>query len=269
MPGTGARDLSMVHRLFQPDPPSTLVIAAHPDDEVIGAAAVLMRLRGNASVLHITDGAPRNLKDASRAGFATAAAYAEARKREAAEALSLIPGIVVLDGLGIPDQSACRSLTAITHQLIDVLRTTRPDIVLTHGFEGGHPDHDAVAFAAAHATRACGVRHLEMAGYFEGGDGIATHRFAQSDWPAFTYTLTPDESRLKRRMLDCFRTQAQTLEMFGTRVECYRPAPVYDFTKPPNGGRALYDRYDWGLRSSDWPRLVAEAQRQLEALSPQ
>jgi len=262
VPDTGP-ECFQAHRLFDDDPPETLILAAHPDDEVIGAAGALMRLRTRASVVHVTDGAPRNLEDAVRAGFSTAEGYARARRRESQEALSLVEGVKLLDNLEIPDQSACRRLPELVLRLIDLLKATRPAVVLTHAFEGGHPDHDAVAFAASYATRTCGVPLLEMSGYFDDGHGLATGRFARSDGPAFIHHLTPGEATLKQRMLACFRTQAETLAQFGTRVECYRPAPAYDFARPPNDGRAFYDRFNWGLRSAEWPELVTEALQQL------
>ena len=63
----------------------TLIVAAHPDDEIIGAGAQLPRL-SQAYFLHLTDGAPKDMRDASALGFVTREAYAEARRREFFEA---------------------------------------------------------------------------------------------------------------------------------------------------------------------------------------
>ena len=46
-----------------------VIVVAHPDDEVIGAGALLGHLRG-VTILHVTDGSPRDPADALRAGLA-------------------------------------------------------------------------------------------------------------------------------------------------------------------------------------------------------
>ena len=73
------------------------IVAAHPDDEVIGAGGHFPQLR-DALFIHVTNGAPRNGRDATAFGFASPEDYARARADELAAALALA---------GI-DQSQCR-----------------------------------------------------------------------------------------------------------------------------------------------------------------
>src|SRR3954469_18766827 len=55
------------------------VVVAHPDDEAIGAGAVLRGFR-DVTIVHVTDGAPRDDGYAGSKGFASRAEYAAARR---------------------------------------------------------------------------------------------------------------------------------------------------------------------------------------------
>src|SRR5215210_9592209 len=69
------------------------IVVAHPDDEAIGAGAQLSRLTG-VTVIHATDGAPRNPRAAAEHGFASPAEYALAREREL-ERVMMLGGVPI------------------------------------------------------------------------------------------------------------------------------------------------------------------------------
>ncbi|MCW2237339.1 PIG-L deacetylase family protein [Azospirillum canadense] len=246
-----------------------LVVVAHPDDETIGAGAQLGRIN-RIRILHTTDGAPRTGPDAEAAGCTTAAAYAALRRTELERALALA-GVAPdrLDGLGFADQGASYHLAALTRLVMHRIEDERPDVVLTHAYEGGHPDHDATAFAVhAACTLLDGVapRIVEMAGYHgAGGEGGTVFQdfLPRPGIPACTVWLDPEDRVLKRRMLDAHASQARTLAPFRDDVERFRPAPAYDFTRPPHDGPLNYDRFSWGITGERWRALAAEALRTL------
>jgi LmbE family N-acetylglucosaminyl deacetylase len=246
------------------------VVVAHPDDETIGAGAALPRLNG-VTVIHVTDGAPRNLQDAERHGFRSAAEYGFARAREL-ERVMMLAGVPVADRfcLGVPDQEAATHLPRVTRALLRLFRERATEVVLTHSYEGGHPDHDAVAFAA-HAAGALlrrqGGRDLaivEMPFYRLDGEEWAVQRFPpEPDTLEAMLALDDRDRAVKRQMLDAHRTQAEMLLRFGLDAERFRVAPDHDFAVLPNGGRLLYERYGWGMTGSRWLSLVGAASAEL------
>jgi LmbE family N-acetylglucosaminyl deacetylase len=251
------------------DAAGVILVVAHPDDEVIGAGGQLARLLG-AGVLYVTDGAPRAVGHALAAGYPTREAYAQARRREAEEALALagIPPERIY-GLAIADQQASTVLAELTRRLARFFLEHPVHVVFTHAYEGGHPDHDATAFAVhgACALIARGGGHaleiLEMAGYHAGSHGLSTHAFLPNDGEPLTIELDAAQRNLKRRMLACHVSQSRMLSHFGVEVERFRPAPRYDFAAPPHAGGLWYEQFNWGITGALWRRLASEAGRAL------
>jgi LmbE family N-acetylglucosaminyl deacetylase len=247
-----------------------LIVAPHPDDEIIGAGAHIPAVR-DLWVVHATDGAPRDMRDARRNGFSTREEYARARHREALSALRLAGvGPERCLQLEFPDQEALEHMPELVRRLLSLFRGLRPDSVLAPPYEGGHPDHDSVAMSvhtAARLAKATGhaPRIIEYALYHAWEGRLRTGEFLPRDGSAVAnLPLDPAARVLKCRMLACFTTQQQTLAQFPTEVERFRPAPSYDFTAPPHPGRLHYENLDWGISGHEWRRNARETLRNLE-----
>ncbi len=253
-----------------------LVIVAHPDDEVIGAGAHF-RLWPRATFVHVTDGAPRNMSDALRAGIRTREQYAAVRRKELQQALTLagIPAAHLL-ALGIGDQESSYRLDFLTWSVLELLLELRPVAVLTQPYEGGHPDHDSTAFALHTACRWLQTRQkrapeiLELTSYHNSAGSMQTSQFlAAGGDPELSVVLDQEQRKLKMRMLACFATQQHVLKWFPVDLERFRKAPNYDFSAPPHGGKLYYELFDWGMTGLRWRDLAAGAARKVGvALAP-
>ncbi len=246
-----------------------IIVAAHPDDETIGMGAQLYRFR-DALLMQVTDGAPRDGHDAMAHGFATITDYAFARRVELREALEAgRAGGVRTEFVGIPDQEACLSLVMLTRRILPRLQQEAPEAIFVQPYEGGHPDHDAVAFVVQAAGRliASDGRSppviIEMTAYHADGPGLATGTFLPADRPVTTIELDSADRLRKRGMIDRFTSQHDLLAGFASEVERFREAPDYDFLRPPHLGELHYERLGWGITGEIWRR---HAQGALEAL---
>jgi LmbE family N-acetylglucosaminyl deacetylase len=124
-----------------------LAIAAHPDDEVIPAGAMLAWHRDQdhpVTVLHLTDGAQGDPD--GRFGDIQATRRAEGR-----EALRRL-GVDDVRSLGYPDGELPEHLDAITAAIGAVFGEIRPLTVYSFFFTEAHRDHRAVAHAVVRAA---------------------------------------------------------------------------------------------------------------------
>jgi glycosyltransferase involved in cell wall biosynthesis/LmbE family N-acetylglucosaminyl deacetylase len=234
-----------------------MIVVAHPDDEVLGAATAMADFR-RLTLVHITDGAP-SLRMAWKRGYPTRSSYSRARFRELHRALTHMQIEMNIVNLGARDQHAALEMPRLTQSLLQLFAVHKPDAILTHAFEGGHPDHDATAFAVHAAQRECSTQIpvFEMSGYHNAFGVEAYGTFIPRDEaPEITIWLAPETAARKRAMLAEFVSQRRTIASFATYQERFRSAPKYDFAKRPHEGNLFYERYPFGMTWSRWQQLV-------------
>lgn len=255
--------------------PRTLLIAAHPDDETIGAAINISRTPG-IQIVHVTEGSPPDLGDALAAGCSSREQYAAARRQEAERALALaaVPREAITN-LGFGDQGVSFALEPLALRILALLEDIRPGIVMTHPYEGGHPDHDSIAFACHAAKKLYELKRprltfelIEFTSYYAESGGIKTYSFLPfKRQEVVRHRLNQTERTLKLSMLCEFKTQAKTLAPFMLpEVESFRRAPEYDFHRAPHAGRLFYENFDWGIDGAGWRDLARDAERSLFTL---
>jgi LmbE family N-acetylglucosaminyl deacetylase len=238
-----------------------VMVVAHPDDEILGLGSRLSRL-SDLTIIHLTDGAPRDLHDARREGFDRWQDYAAARRVELERALAAI-------GAGHartlchehPDQEAVRHLSDSIDRLEAELAGAAA--VVAHPYEHGHPDHDAAALAVALAVARLRARggapeRYEFASYhMRDGRSRLGEFWPDPGAPETELWLTEEELALKRAAMDCFDTQKALGGRFPLNPERVRRAPAYDFAAPAPPGRAVYERWDIAMTLPEWRRHAA------------
>lgn len=190
-----------------------LVLAPHPDDEVLMAGGLLWlhAARGGCCrILLLSDG------EASHAGEPgwDAAALARLRRGESAAGLQrLAPGAAV-EHWSLPDGTLQQHVEAIAARLRELLRPG--DVLLTTWRRDGHPDHEAAGAAAAQATARREVRLLEAPVWMW---HWARPADPQVPWQHMAGLLLPPEVVLhKQRALQCHRSQLQPRARAGAPV---------------------------------------------------
>jgi LmbE family N-acetylglucosaminyl deacetylase len=241
----------------------TALVFAHPDDETAAVGGIMDRLAESVLIV-VTDGAPLDMGDAERAGFATREAYAEARAAELDAALAALGVSPERRSLELSDQAAVEHLPALTRTLSEALEGCVA--VITHPYEGGHPDHDACAFAVQGACRIMADPPARLEAPFyrgrAGGERVVGSFQPAPDCPETTFALSPERLAAKTAALAAHRSQAAVMAWFDPTAERLRPAPDYDFTQPASE-TALYDSWGWTLTSARWREQARAALAEL------
>lgn len=135
-----------------------LLVAPHPDDEVLAAGGLLAMLathRHDPLVIAVTDGT------ASHPGSALwpADRLKRERPRESLEALARLGLAGVNLRMQLPDGGLEAEEDLLAHRLTEFIR--EGDAVVTTWRQDGHPDHEATGRACARACESRGARLLE------------------------------------------------------------------------------------------------------------
>lgn len=243
---------------------TTVMLVAHPDDEVIGFGALMQRMC-RAIVVFATDGAPRD--EQFWKPYGSRESYAEVRRQEAREAL-LIGGaqpVFLADWVkgGIADQELFRRLPAAITAFEHLVTEVQPHALLTLSYEGGHPDHDACCFIASTAGRRAGLPVWEAPLYHRRVDGKgAVQSFHTSTSKEVEVRIEGAHLETKSEMFQTYKSQKLVLDGFRPEIERFRPLADYDFTRPPLPWKLNYEHWGWKMTGEE---VAGEFRKCLEA----
>lgn len=136
-----------------------VVVAPHPDDELLGCGGTLARLAQaghEIAVVGVTDGEASHPQSSRFTPRSLAATRCSERKR-GLRALGLAGSS---QRLVFPDGGVTANEQGLMHALVALLEPG--DVVFTTWRLDGHPDHEAVGRATASATRARDATLVEM-----------------------------------------------------------------------------------------------------------
>jgi LmbE family N-acetylglucosaminyl deacetylase len=195
--------------------PSAVVVAAHPDDEVLGVGGTIALLAAAGARLRlvaVTDG------ESSHGNGADRAELARRRVAETAAALRVLgAGHAEVIRLGLPDTGLATREAELATLLQDL--TSGFDVCLAPWRRDVHADHEA----AGRASRASFGYPVWMWHWaYPGDQRVPWHR-------ALRVPLPPSVATAKRAAIQCFTSQFEPRPPLGQPV--LTPGTVAHFTR--------------------------------------
>jgi LmbE family N-acetylglucosaminyl deacetylase len=238
------RDGAMDERSLTPRERRILILAPHPDDEIVACGIAARRAMAEGAqifVQYLTTGVPpRELMWSwQRDGYDTRVA----RRRDEALAAVMLLRLRALGFLDIPSRRLIAHLDEAARALDQVLGETQATELWVTAFEGAHQDHDAANVLAAAMRDRLPV--WEFAAYNFAGGRVWSNRFADARGGVVELHLSGDEAALKRRALALYSSERGNLAHIRIDKEAYRPLPRYDYSARPHAGRLFRERFHW------------------------
>lgn len=207
----------------------TLVLVAHPDDEVLGLSVLLSRFT-DLTLVHATDGAAGGDRDE--------------RLDELDAALAAL-GVNVQRHvqLDLPDGRLAANLAQFIDRLSPIW--DNHEMIVTHAYEGGHPDHDCCAVAVNTLRRSVSDKPaLAFPIYALGPEGVVKNRFVREPAQAIDFALTETERDEKRQALAEFVSQEHVVGTFELTGEAVGSADLFDPAIVRAASEVLFARGD-------------------------
>ncbi len=241
----------------QQKPETVMYVFAHQDDEadVIGKIAADLAKSREVYCVWVTAG--------DRGG------PSDVRKQET---IGVTDTLKVprdhLTFLGYPDQFAYKHLKEIAADLTKISETLHPVEIMSHAYEGGNIDHDAVAMTSDFAAKKVGAVHLEFPDNNIYNGRTQIWKFLPRDNAPTLYTpLDKKMYDMKMNIAKMYPSQMTSMssyvlscdkKSFKNQGEPYRVAPEYDFTKMP-AAELRYFATSKGLATfDDWKNAAEE-----------
>ncbi len=250
-----------------------LILAAHPDDEVVACAAAIGRAQTRGAeifVLFMTHGciARETMWVWDRRNYEKHVA----RRRTEGEQAAKFLGITPVGWSPRPARHLWRELKEAHEEIKVAAAQYSIDQLWVPAYEGGNADHDALnaigsknrlnplpllsaeALAKADVGR---VREgevqqepshppvLEFAEYNFSGGEVHSQEFLQPHGNKHVIILTDAEKEKKQAALKIYESEKGNLDYVKTERECFRLLASYDYSRPPHEGTLWYTRFQW------------------------
>ncbi len=237
-----------------------LFIAAHPDDELVGATFIIKKvlLKKNLIIFFPTNG----VISKEQMWFWNKNKYEEKKKirnEEMKKSLKLL-GIKKFFKQDIPTRKLKENIEKTFRKINLLVRDYKIDTIFCPAYEGGHQDHDVSNFICSKFQNSSKV--YEYAEYNFSKGKINCNEFIKTTKDEVTIKLSEKEKKEKIKLLKIYNSEKGNLGYLKLEKECYRKLYKYDYSKPPHLGKLFYRRFaffSWHPRvDSDIPKNVTK-----------
>ena len=238
-----------------------LVIAPHPDDEIVGLGITIKKIlkkRNNIVIFFPTNG----VIAMNQMWFWTRHNYIKNLSERISEMKSSLKqlGIENFFLQDIPTRTLKDHIKETYLKISNLIKKNKIDTIFCPAYEGGHQDHDVTNFICSKFKKKLMVFEFAEYNYFK--RKINTNEFVDKTTSETNLILNENERLEKQELLNIYNSEKKNLSFLSILKESYRELIDYNYALPPHTGTVFYRRFSyfsWHPRvDSDNPNVICE-----------
>tara|TARA_Y100000994_G_scaffold126251_1_gene103627 strand:- start:191 stop:940 length:750 start_codon:yes stop_codon:yes gene_type:complete len=239
---------------------NVLLIAPHPDDEIVGSYIVIKKIlkKKKIVIFFLTNG----VIDKNSLWFWERKNHkkkVKIRKNEMKNSMNFL-GIKKFYLQDIATRSLKENIEKTFKKILQIKKKHKIDSIFCPAYEGGHQDHDVANFICSRFKKKCKIYEFSEYNYFK--KKINNNYFLNSTKKNKVIFLTDSEKNEKKKLLKIYKSESQNLNYVSLEKESYREIFDYDYSSPPHEGTLFYKRFSffsWHPKvDSDNPDLICK-----------
>ncbi len=239
---------------------NVLLIAPHPDDEIVGSYIVIKKIlkKKKIVIFFLTNG----VIDKNSLWFWERKNHkkkVKIRKNEMKNSMNFL-GIKKFYLQDIATRSLKENIEKTFKKILQIKKKHKIDSIFCPAYEGGHQDHDVANFICSRFKKKCKIYEFSEYNYFK--KKINNNYFLNSTKKNKVIFLTDSEKNEKKKLLKIYKSESQNLNYVSLEKESYRELFDYDYSSPPHEGTLFYKRFSffsWHPKvDSDNPDLICK-----------
>lgn len=219
-----------------------LVLAPHPDDEVVGTCTIIKRgIKQGKSfyIFFLTNGVITK----KEMWFFLRKKHKEnvkIRLNEMHKAVNSL-GIKNFFLQDIPSRTLKENISTTLDKINSILKKLKIDTIMTPAYEGGHQDHDVANFIASKFIDKLDV--YEFAEYNNFNKLSVCNTFIKKYGNEIKIILNDQEIYYKKKILNIYKSESRNLGHIDCKKELYRKLIDYNYFERPHNGILFYERF--------------------------
>lgn len=221
-----------------------LILAPHPDDEVVGTCILIKRgvqFGHEFYIFFLTNGCISK----NELWYYQKSKHNQRLNRRLNE-MKKTTELLKIERYflqNIPSRTLRNNINETIKKISEIIKTYKITTLLAPAYEGGHQDHDVANFIASRFRNCINVLEFSEYNYFN--KTKRSNKFIEEFGNEKKILLNENEIKFKKMALNIYQSEKKNLTYIKVKEECYRNLVAYNYNIKPHEGKLFYQRFNF------------------------